>query len=271
VNYFGKQDLLDHKQHVVMVMDLLGPSLEKILFASKLGVGGFSSSAIVKIASQLIYRLSVLSSFNLIHGDIHPGNFLLGLKKDKDICHLIDFGSSSISTVDDNENIFRGAFKSTNATDVDNHNDIIRGTLSFSSIDVLEGKQYSAKDDLESLSYSLAFLLDGYLPWDKIEEEYHCNNESIEINFKAMVQRVVNMKRSFVLSKSNNASTLIMVMLNHVKSLSKNDKPDYNMLTKTCNELLDENVINSPFDWQTEGISWNDSGKLIFANYNDVI
>lgn len=43
VFYYGKQDILSLGEHVVMVMDVLGPSLEKLLFSTCLGVKGKQS------------------------------------------------------------------------------------------------------------------------------------------------------------------------------------------------------------------------------------
>ena len=140
-----------------------------------MGVGGFSSICVLKIASQLINRLSIISSFNIIHGDIHPGNFLLGNTiVDKDTIHLIDFGLCNMNNVDDKDNSFRCALKSNNNNNNNtdsNDTMTIDGTLAFSSINVLQGNQCNEKDDLESLAYSLAYLLEGSLPWDRIEEE----------------------------------------------------------------------------------------------------
>jgi len=236
-----------------MVMDLLGPSLEKLLFSSKLGVKGFSSFTILKIALQLLNRLSVLSSFNIYHGDVHPGNFLMGLGLERDIVHLIDFGSCGMSNIDTDERIFRGAFKNNDITNNDNN----IGTLSFASIRVSMGKKYSETNDLESLAYSLAFLMNGSLPWDKFEDDIQ------------NLDKITSMKKEFNLNeKSCNAAILINYILNHVKSLN-DDKPNYKELINKCDELISISIPTN-YDWIDDKITWNDTnGKLIFEIYED--
>ena len=57
---------------------MLGPSIEKLFQYTTLGVRGFSPLTVLLIAEQMIDRLEVLSNFNIVHGDIQPGNILLG-------------------------------------------------------------------------------------------------------------------------------------------------------------------------------------------------
>jgi len=266
----GKQELLNQQQHAIMVMDILGPSLEILLFSSKLGVKGFSSLTILKIALQLLNRLSVLSSFNIVHNDIHPGNFLMGLKLDSDIVHLIDFGACGMSNIDtNNENIFRGAFSNNNNNNNDNDN---IGTLSFTSIGVSMRRkthnEKNEKDDLESLSYSLSYLLMGKLPWDKFVEEVNSSDKQALEN--SILEKIISMKKEFILNEEKcDAAILINYILSHVRALGDKDKPDYQKLIKLCDELIAQS-IPSNFDWIDDKITWNDTnGKLIFETYSD--
>ena len=159
----------------------------------------------------------------------------------------------------------------------------IDGTLTFSSVNVLQGNQCNEKDDLESLAYSLAYLLQGSLPWEPIEEQYHCNIKTNVISFDTIIDKIITMKKSFNINTNSNckASVFIMIIINHIKMLSVYDKPDYNMLIDTCNELLSEasseassgsstgsSTGSSKFDWYDDGISWDKDGKLLMASYD---
>lgn len=124
-HYFGKQKVMDFKggDHVVLVMDVLGPSLDRLLFSSTLGVRGFSPQTVLRIAMQLLTRLEDLADFGIVHGDVQPGNFLMGKgsDKDKNTVHLIDFGlarlPAAISTkADGSGKPFRGALDSFSPT-----------------------------------------------------------------------------------------------------------------------------------------------------------
>lgn len=135
VHYFGKQNILDLGERVVLVMDVLGPSIERLLFATTLGVRGFSAVTVLRLAIELLGRLQILSKYDIVHGDIQPGNFLMGkgcrpqllsgtteeeeeagydysdlLRNDNQTVYLIDFGlshsspSSTTTTTNTNTN-----------------------------------------------------------------------------------------------------------------------------------------------------------------------
>ncbi|XP_043753364.1 casein kinase I-like [Cervus elaphus] len=73
----------------VLVMDLLGPSLEDLFnFCSR----KFTMKTILMLADQMISRLEYVHTHNLIHRDIKPENFLMGTGQQWKQLFLIDFG-----------------------------------------------------------------------------------------------------------------------------------------------------------------------------------
>ena len=76
----------------VIVMDLLGPSLEELFVKCN---RHFDLKTILPIAFQMISTIRVVHEERIIHRDIKPDNFLIGAKSsDQNTVHLIDFGLS---------------------------------------------------------------------------------------------------------------------------------------------------------------------------------
>ena len=73
----------------VMVMDLLGPSLEHLFHYHEKQL---SLKSVLIAADQIISRLEFLHKLGFLHRDIKPENFLIGGAKKTGILHIIDFG-----------------------------------------------------------------------------------------------------------------------------------------------------------------------------------
>ena len=111
---------------------------------------------------QIIDRLEMMHDTSkqfLIHRDIKPDNFLMGLKINSSKVHVIDFGLSK-SFRDKNNPKIHIPFAT---------NKSLLGSARFASIHAHKGHEQSRRDDLESLGYMMIFFLTGSLPWSEIE------------------------------------------------------------------------------------------------------
>jgi len=71
IKWFGTE-----KDYNVLVMDLLGPSLEDLFnFCSR----RFTMKTVLMLADQMIGRIEYVHNKNFIHRDIKPDNFLMGI------------------------------------------------------------------------------------------------------------------------------------------------------------------------------------------------
>jgi len=140
----------------VMVIDLLGPSLEDLF---KMCNRHFSIKTVLLLADQLIPRIEFIHSHDLVHRDIKPANFVMGTRRAAHLVNVIDFGlAKKFRDVRTGEHI---------PYHQDAHHGV--GTSLFASINTHLGIECSPRDDLESLSYMLIYFLRGTLPWRKLK------------------------------------------------------------------------------------------------------
>ena len=136
-------------------MDILGPSLWDL--TTENGASHLSEEMVACIAVEAISILKSLHTLGWIHGDVKPENFLLGQQgtpKERKL-FLVDFGLAS--------NYLDGV--GPNHVEYDQKPDLFRGTVRYASVHAHLGRTASRRDDLESLAYTLIFLLKGRLPW----------------------------------------------------------------------------------------------------------
>uniref|UniRef100_M4CQF6 non-specific serine/threonine protein kinase n=1 Tax=Brassica campestris TaxID=3711 RepID=M4CQF6_BRACM len=150
----------------ILVMDMLGPSLWDVWNSS-----GQSMSPNM-VACIAVESISILEKFHMkgfVHGDVKPENFLLGQPgtADEKKLYLIDLGLAS--KWKDSHSGLHGIVISV-------------GTIRYASVNAHLGRTGSRRDDLESLAYTLIFLLKGRLPW----QGFQGDNKSFLVSKKKM-------------------------------------------------------------------------------------
>ena len=135
-----------------MIMQELGFSIQEVFEKSQ---HKFSLKSVFKLAIQMLSLLEYFNSQGFIHRDLSPNNFVFGVNEEWNKLYLIDFGLAQSYLQNDGEHIpFRegvGFF----------------GTPRFAGRWSLAGLEQCRREDLESLSYILIYLLKGALPWDE--------------------------------------------------------------------------------------------------------
>lgn len=145
----------DGEGHAVMVMDLLGPSLDAVL---KFYNGRLPPPLVAFVADRTINLLRVFHNAGFIHRDIKPQNlaFEYGDQKYPEL-FLIDYGlAKDYIDREKNEHSVYLSHRS------------MKGTVRYSSITTHLGIEQSRRDDLAALGYMLVYLLKGGLPWQNI-------------------------------------------------------------------------------------------------------
>ena len=147
----------------ILVMQLMDKSLEEI-FNKRLK---FSVKTTALLAYQMITVLNYIHDRHIIHRDIKPDNFVMGLKKDNGTLYLLDFGLAkkyrSSKTLEQYPYIKKKK---------------LTGTARYASIHALEEMEQSRRDDLESVTSEE--LCKGFPDEFREYLEYSRNLEYIE-------------------------------------------------------------------------------------------
>ncbi|XP_010062521.2 casein kinase 1-like protein HD16 [Eucalyptus grandis] len=155
VHFKGRQG-----DYYVMVMDILGPSLWDVWNNNS---HTMSTEMVACIAIEAISILEKMHSKGYVHGDVKPENFLLGPPgtPDEKKLFLVDLGLAT-KWRDNSTGLH---------VEYDQRPDVFRGTVRYASVHAHLGRIGSRRDDLESLAYTLIFLLRGRLPWQGYQGE----------------------------------------------------------------------------------------------------
>ena len=242
-------------EYNVLVMELLGKSLG--YYQKKLK--SFSLKTVCMIGEQILSILEFIHDHHMVHRDIKPDNFCMGLENSKFV-YLVDFGLAKK---------YRSSATLMHYPLINKKR--LTGTPRYASINALKGYEQSRRDDLESLGYVLMLFLRGELPWQNL------NAKSKEERNQKILQMKINISSSQL---CEGFPIEFETFLNYVKNMEYTQTPYYDMLRNLLLNVLKSNnlIYNYIFDWTTkeeikkraevEYSRKNDSCKKVISNKN---
>ncbi|KAL8293234.1 hypothetical protein RQP46_000928 [Phenoliferia psychrophenolica] len=234
VYYFGQEGL-----HNILVIDLLGPSLEDLFdMCSR----KFSVKTVVMVAKQMLTRVQCIHDKNLIYRDIKPDNFLIGRPSTKtaNTVFVVDFGmAKQYRDPKTKQHIPYRERKS------------LSGTARYMSINTHLGREQSRRDDLEALGHVFMYFLRGSLPWQGLKAATN----------KQKYEKIGEKKQSTAIKElADGFPEEFSIYLNYVRKLGFEETPDYDFLRELFTKVLKNSgeAEDGVYDWMllNNGKGW---------------
>lgn len=217
--------VMKNKDKKIIVMDLLGPSLEALLIKHK----RFGLKTIILLAIQMIDIIKYIHSCGYLHRDLKPDNFVVGYD-DPTKLYCIDFGLAKRFMKKDEHIKFCKHAK-------------FCGTARYASLAAHKYHEQGRKDDLEAIGYILVYLYKGKLPWMGIKH----NKDKHER------YRLIGVKKEETSEEelTKNMPKEFCVFLKYVRNMDFDEKPYYSALRKMFLKLYQsQNYKNDKLEWQ---------------------
>lgn len=219
IRWYGQE-----RDYNVLVMDLLGPSLEDLFtFCTR----RFTIKTVLMLADQMIGRIEFVHCKQFIHRDIKPDNFLMGIGRHCNKLFLIDFGLAKK---------YRDARTKMHILYREDKN--LTGTARYASINAHLGIEQSRRDDMESLGYVLMYFNRGSLPWQGLKAATK-KQKYEKISEKKMSTPVEVLCKGFPAE--------FAMYLNYTRGLRFEESPDYMYLRQLFRILF--RTLNHQYDY----------------------
>lgn len=224
-NGVANMKVITAKDRKIMVMDLLGTSLETLMAEHKT----FGLKTVITLAIKMIDCIKYIHSKGFLHRDLKPDNFTIGYTDPQKI-FCIDYGLAK-------------RFIRKNGTHISFCEDKrFCGTVRYASIAAHKFQEQGRKDDLEALGYILIYLYKGKLPWQGLK---HRNKKE---KYRIIGERKENTTEEDLCS---NMPKEFCVFLKYVRNMDFDEKPHYSALRKMFVKLYESRGYkNDALEWE---------------------
>ncbi|KAF7302416.1 Kinase-like protein [Mycena chlorophos] len=215
-----------------LVLDLLGPSLSQYFHQSERKM--FSLKTVILLADQMITRIEHVHSRGLVHHDIKPGNFVMGLGQHASQVYIIDFGSST--PFRDPETLAHIPYSE------DTREEALTRNFRYGSINSHLGVMRTRRDDLEGLAYVWVYWLRGTLPWFGLRAQ--------KISMRR--GRILAKMRSFPVKRlTHSLPDEFAEYIEYTRALGFDEQPDYAYLRRLFRDVAAREGFeyDGVFDW----------------------
>ena len=216
----------------IMVMELLGKSLEDLFQEYK---KKFSLKTVCLIAQQMLDRMEFIHNKHIIHRDIKPDNFVIGVNNKSEIVYILDFGLAK-------------KYRSSRTLQhiKFNINKKLTGTARYASINALRGCEQSRRDDLEAIGYVLMYFLRGSLPWQGLKVDRK------EDRYKKIYEKK---KATTPEELCSGFPPELAEYVRYTRNLEFEQNPDYNYLKGLFRKIMEDKGYDPndiKFDWSKD-------------------
>nr|XP_027202108.1 casein kinase I-like [Dermatophagoides pteronyssinus] len=247
VYYYG----IYNEYYYCLVIELLGKNLDEVFNICNRNFTLYTGLIII---DNVLTLLEHIHARFIVHRDIKPQNIMFGLSDVFTKFYMIDFGLSKQFRDDLSYNIIKYR-----------ENKKWMGTVRFASIGTHLGLEQSYRDDLESLGYTIIYLLKGKLPWQclKINDKNEKHDRIRDIK--------ISMSMDFL---TKNLPVEFKEYFTYFKQLNFFESPNYSYLRLLFRRVF----IREKFFKNQYSLSWiehdktqKDAGKSqkeLFENYS---
>ena len=214
----------------ILIMQLLGRSLEDIFEERKY----FSLKSVCMLAPQMISVLEFIHNKHIVHRDIKPDNFVMGLDDLSQYVYLLDFGLAKK---------YRSSSTLVHYPMVNKKK--LTGTARYASINALKGNEQSRRDDLEALGYVLMYLLRGSLPWQGLQAK------TKEERYKKILKKKIDIT-SYDLCIGFPSE--FEKYIEYTRNLEYTEEPKYDILKELFSKVMKRESfkLDYIYDWTTK-------------------
>ncbi|VDP70580.1 unnamed protein product [Echinostoma caproni] len=231
IYWFGRDGV--QNLYTALVMEYLGPSLEDLHVYCDCK---FSLKTVAMLADQMLKRIETLHRHCLIHRDIKPDNFVMGVGPNFNTVYVIDFGLSKYYM--DPKTKEHCAFR-------DFRN--LTGTARYCSINAHAGYEQSRRDDLESLGYVFLYFIRGSLPWQGLQAD------SKREKFRKIYKTKLSMRTETL---CQGLPEEFAKYLNYCRNLAFEEEPKYKYLRGLFWRIMERKSFkyDCQFDWNENAL-----------------